>query len=84
MIRTTITLPDQLHEELRIQAFKTKSSLSDVVVKKLWGEKAIKKEKKSLDKQIEREIAFFRKIQRMKPQFDAAKAVREERDRDNA
>jgi hypothetical protein len=83
-VRTTITLPEDLHEELKLLALKHKLSLSDVVVEKIQGRKVVRKKKKSLEKEIQDTIAFFRKVaQEGDPIKDAAKVVREERDRDN-
>ena len=84
MIRTTVSLPDELHEEIRLLAFKNRISFSKAMLSKISGEKAIKKSKKSLDKDIERTIKFFRKIAKTGAQINAVQAVREERDRDNA
>jgi len=53
-------------------------------VEKIQGRKVVRKKKKSLEKEIQDTIAFFRKIaEEGDPIKDAAKVVREERDRDN-
>ena len=84
MIRTTINLPKDLHEELRILAFKNRASLSDIVVSKIRDKKILRNSKKSLEKEIEKSLAFFEMIRKRGQQFDAVKAVRLERNRDNA
>lgn len=42
LVRTTITLPNDLYESLRLQAFQQKMSFSGIVKKKL-GDRVIKK-----------------------------------------
>ena len=37
MKRTTIFLPDELHEQLRRDAFRAKSSMADLIRKRLQG-----------------------------------------------
>lgn len=37
LVRTTITLPNDLYESLRLQAFQQKMSFSGIVKKKLWS-----------------------------------------------
>ena len=83
-VRTTITLPEDLHEELKLQALKEKKSFSDVLVEKIRIKK-VSYRRKSVKKEVEETIRFFRKIaQEGEPIEDAAKVVREERSRDNA
>lgn len=80
MIRTTVSLPEELHEEIRLLAFKNRISFSDAMLSKINGKKNYKKSQKSLDKDIERTIKFFRKIANTGTKIDAEKAVREERE----
>lgn len=82
MIRTTVTLPEDFYEELRLLAYEQRRSVSSVLL-----EKALQKKVENftlIQKNIDDDIAFFRKVAKMGVQIDAAKAVREERDRDNA
>lgn len=82
-IRTTISLPVDLHEELRLLSIKKKKSLGDLIEEKFRGKK--KKSKKiSIAEQIKRDFALFDLAAKSSVEYDAAKAVREERDRDNA
>lgn len=82
MIRTTITLPEDLYSDLRLIALEEKKSLNSLILEKL-NRKPIRKAV-SLDDEIEETLAFFRKVAKMGKRIDAVKAVREERDRDNA
>ena len=80
MIRTTVSLPEELHEEIRLLAFKNRISFSDAIVSKIIEKKTPVKSKKALNREIERTIKFFRKIAKEGAQIDAVKAVREERE----
>lgn len=82
MIRTTISLPKDVYEELRFQAFTEKKSLSSLLVEKATQKK--KRKTLSIDEQIKQDLDFFAKVAKSGIQIDAEKAVREERDRDNA
>ncbi len=83
MIRTTISLPVDLHEELRLLSIKEKKSLGDLIEEKF---RRIKKKTKkiSVAEQIKRDFALFDLAAKSSVEYDAEKAVREERDRDNA
>lgn len=83
MIRTTISLPVDLHEELRIRALKEKKSLGDLIEEK-FRKKKKKTKKISIDEQIKRDFALFDETARSSVKYDAVRAVREDRDRDNA
>lgn len=82
-IRTTVTLPVDLHEQLRLQAIKEKKSLGDLIEEKFKGKKK-KVRKLSVEEQIKRDFALFDLAAKSSVEYDAEKAVREERDRDNA
>lgn len=83
MTRTTISLPTSVHEDLLLQAFREKKTLGEIVLKKMNMNKTAKK--KDVDSEVKRIMAFFRKIAGEGVALeDAAKVVREERDRDNA
>jgi len=82
-IRTTITLPIELHERLRIMSITQKKPLGELIAEKYSQEKPMKKHK-SIKREIEEDFALFDKVARSSVPYDAARAVREERDRDNA
>ncbi|MFH1863636.1 MAG: hypothetical protein ABIJ85_01810 [bacterium] len=82
MIRTTVSLPEDLYSDLRLIALEERKSLNSLILEKL-NRKPVK-QAKSLDNEIEETLAFFRMVAKMGKKIDAAKAVREERDRDNA
>lgn len=81
-IRTTISLPEDLYEELRLLAFEEKKSLNKLLVERVTAKKK-KNATLSIDEQIKQDLAFFAKVAKSGIQIDAVKAVREERDRDN-
>ncbi len=56
-------------------------ALGDVILEKS-GAKKRKNTKMDIDKQIEKDFAFFDKIAAGSVEYDAVRAVREERDRD--
>lgn len=82
MIRTTISLPEDLYSDLRLIALEERKSLNSLILEKL--DRKPTKQIKSLDNEIEETLAFFRRVAKMGKKIDAVKAVREERDRDNA
>lgn len=82
-VRTTITLPADLHEKLRLRAVKQKKSLEKLIAEKYgYGEE--NKQAASGEKEFEEDIKLFDKLAERSKKYDAVKAVREERDRDNA
>lgn len=84
IIRTTISLPVDLHEELRLLSIRQKKSLGDLIEEKFRGRKKKKTKKISIAQQIKRDFALFDLAAKSSVEYDAEKAVREERDRDNA
>jgi hypothetical protein len=80
--RTTITLPTDLHDELRSEAFKYHTSFNQVLVSRLREKPEREYSAKSAEEKIQETFAFFDKIANMGEPIDAVKAVREERDRD--
>lgn len=78
-------MPEDLHRQLMLMAMNKKMSFSDVVRKKLMARDISEEE---LERQIEDDLAYFRsvgrKIKKRVKYWDAAKIIREERDRDNA
>lgn len=79
MIRATISFPQDMHEQLRQEAFSRKISLGGLVVEKIRPNI----NKLSVREKIKRDFALFDKIAASGISYDAAKALREERDRDN-
>ena len=55
MIRATISFPYDVHEDLRQEAFQTRSSLSQVVINKLKPRQRVS----SVQKRISGDIKFF-------------------------
>lgn len=86
MIRTTISLPEDFHEELRLMALKNRTTLGELVVNKFRGKQISGRfrKKETVDEEVEKMFAFFDSVAKEGEQIDAVKAVREERDRDNA
>lgn len=84
-VRTTITLPEDMHRQLMLMAMNKKMSFNDVVKKKLMSREVSEDE---LEEQIEKDLAELRrigrKIKRKVGNVDVARIIREERDRDNA
>ena len=83
MIRTTISIPADLHEELRHRAISEKKSLGELVVEKFKGKKK-KSKNMNIEEQIKRDFTLFDLAAKSSIEYDAVKAVREDRDRDNA
>lgn len=82
-VRTTITLPADLHEEMRILSIKEKKSLGELVTEMFRPKE--KMSKLSVDKKIKQAFRIFDATAKSsKVDIDAVRAVREERDRDNA
>lgn len=82
MIRTTISIPEDLYGDLRLMSFDENKSISSLIVDKLY-KKPIKKII-SKEEEFEKMFTFFRKVAKSGVQIDAVQSVREERDRDNA
>ncbi|KKT58031.1 MAG: hypothetical protein UX91_C0007G0061 [Candidatus Amesbacteria bacterium GW2011_GWB1_47_19] len=80
-IRTTITLPADIHAEWRWEALKKRISLGEVILEKTGVKRS---NKLPLEKRLKRDYAIFDRVSRSGVKLDAARAVREERDRDNA
>ena len=84
MMRTTVTLPIELHRKLRLEAIKAKKSFSGVVVDKIQSGKRTTLSKKNIANMIKRDFALFDEVANSGLEIDLVKALREERDRDNA
>lgn len=87
IIRATLRLPEELHQELMLAAFNRKISFNDLVKQKLMMVD-VKQTDDELNGEIEEELRFLnsigRKIKAGIGVIDCAKLVREERDRNNA
>ena len=82
MVRTTISLPRDVHEEWRLEAVKKRISLGKVILEKTGK---IKKGKKlSIEERIKKDFELFDRVGRSCLQIDLVKALRKDRDRDNA
>lgn len=81
MVRTTISLPEDLYGDLRLMSFEENRSISNLIVDRLY-KRPINKTK-SREEEFEKMFAFFRKVAKSGVQINATQAVREERDRDN-
>jgi|GEM_PF-1941232 len=81
-VPTTLRLPTDLHESLREKAFQYKQSLNSVIVSTLREAPERKYSSRSIEKETEDDIQFFKKMAKIGPQIDPVKAVRAERDRD--
>lgn len=80
-VRATITFPYDLHQELRQEAFRRRTSLSKVLIDKV---RPVAKRKLSMEEQLKKDFALFDKVGKSGLQIDAVKAVREDRNRDDA
>ena len=78
MIRTTVSLPNDVHDELRLLAFQTKKSLNEVILEKIKG----KPSSHHVDVASAHEL--FDLVAACNKNVDLITALREDRDRDNA
>lgn len=80
--RITVNVPNYFYEDLRLLAYEQRKSISSLFVERAMQDKV--KNLKTLQKDFDDDISFFRKVAKMGVKINAAQAVREERDRDNA
>lgn len=81
-VRTTITLPAELHEKLRLLSIKEKKSLGELVEEKFKTRKS--SSRMDIEKRLQRDLRLFQATARSsKVNIDAVRAVREERNRDD-
>ena len=80
-VRTTITLPSDTHELLMMQSFVKKKTLGELV-DGLVKNRNFLTDKRDMEKQILEFRAFCARLGKKVRKTDWAKAVREERDRD--
>ena len=83
MIRTTISLQEDLHKKLMFEAVNNRKSLSAIINERLTNRRAGLSDR-AVDEEIKEARAFFDKIGKMIGKTDWKKVIREERDRDNA
>ena len=77
LIRTTITLPEPLHQSLRFEAIRQKKSLGAVILQKIQG-------KHSSAANLADDRALFAQVAKSGKKIDLARALRQERHRDDA
>lgn len=82
-IRTTITIPLDLHEELRLQSIKERKSLGRLVTEKFKERVKVSKKMVDIDKRIRQDFKLFDLAAKSSIKLDAAVVVRQERDRNN-
>ena len=81
-VRTTITLPADLHEALRLQAVRERKSLGNIIVERFKPHKR-RQRKLTAEAQLKRDFALFDRAAASSVEYDAEKSVREERNRDD-
>lgn len=85
LVRTTITLPRELHEELRLDAIKKRKTFTSIVTDTLKNRRRYKKPTRAtIEKRIKAAFKIFDEVANSGLDIDLVKALREERDRDNA
>ena len=62
MVRTTISLPQDIYEQLRLQAFNQKMSIGKVIAQGLHHYSDAKLSKKEVEKKLARDFALFDEI----------------------
>ena len=72
-IRSTVSLPLDLHKRLKIEALNKQITFSEVILDKLM-DRGEKKEN------IESALSFFKKLRQSAPFFDGVEAIRRNRD----
>ncbi len=86
LIRRSISFPEDVYEALRLEAFSRRVSVNQLIIEPLLQKEKIRpnKRKLSAEEQLRRDFALFDKIAATSVRYDATRAVREERDRDEA
>lgn len=77
LVRTTISLPQHLHQSLRLEAIRHRVSLGEVIIQKIHHQP-------SLATDLDEDKALFAKIAKSGRQIDLVHALRQERNRDDA
>lgn len=74
-IRSTVSLPIDLHRKLKMEALNKQIAFSEVILDKLRGTEQKKESIKSA-------LSFFKKLRQSWPSFDGVEAIRRNRDSD--
>lgn len=82
IIRTTISLREDVYDRLRMLAATQRTSLSKVINHKLAGhqETPLSPTHEEIEKKIEETRSFFRKLSANTPKIDSVTAIREMRE----
>ena len=78
MIRTTISLPEEIYERMRIEAFEHRKTFGQIIAEK-WNTKLHGRPAQK----IARAHSLFDVVAKNGLRIDLVKALREERNRDN-
>lgn len=79
LIRRSVSFPEDIYEALRQEAFSGRTSFNKILIGKIGNKvKRVSGRKTNLD------FALFDKIAATSIKYDAVKAIREERDRNEA
>ncbi len=78
MIRTTITMPEKMHKEIKYRSVQKGISLNDYMLSKLSDSPEYSYTTPS--EKIQKAHAFFDRVGKIGPAIDVVKAVREERE----
>jgi hypothetical protein len=81
MIRTTLTLPQEVHHQLRTEAVEKHLSFNDLLLQKLGIKE--ESETQSTAEKIAEAHTFFHKMGKVLGPIDSVRLIREERDRNN-
>ena len=79
LVRRSISFPEDVYEALRLQAFSQRTSFNKLLI-----DRVVKKVNKKSGGRTDSDFALFDKIAATSVKYDAARAVREERDRNEA
>jgi hypothetical protein len=80
MVRTTVSLPESILNQWRVEAVRRGMTLGEVILNKTGIKK---RDNMSVEERVKADFVRFDKIARHAKKFDAVTAVREERDRDD-
>lgn len=78
-IRTTVSLPEDVHEEWKKEAMRRKITLGDLILMRC----GVKQEGKSVGEKIREDFKLFDEVARSGKRIDLVRALREERERDD-
>lgn len=80
MIRTTISLREDLYDQVRLLAAKNRTSLSKIINLKLTASPLMIENKEDIQKKIKEVRALFRRLSANTPPIDSVTAIREMRE----